>query len=214
MVAPLLLFLPQPNQRPFAWQIVFLGSPTCRPCRIMFANKPAPNNRSMDPGRLKSGSAKCSPLRCFHLPSNGKWWTGNSVVVLGRTTTITGIWHIQWLKFAMLKCTVLREDKRVSTPLIPLIKQEWWIHGNRRCCASRSIINNVDDMESNNTLALVTWLLEVTTSNGQVTKRTCCWGILNREACDITVWGGSAVGLRVSDSCSLCSQVCCGNRKS
>ena len=116
----------------------------------------------------------------------------------------TGVWCVLWL---------LREFKRLLTPPIPLtcIYKEQRTCDNWRCCASRSVINDVDEAEFRNAIALVIWPFEVTTRNLHVTRSTCCWGLKRREVCEGTVLDDSFAGLRVSDSCLLCSQVWWGD---
>ena len=179
----------------------------------MFANISSLNNKSTDPGTFKSEFSKCRPFRCFHLPLNGMWWTGNSDAILGRTTPSIGIYmSCSVAQVATLKLMIPCEHKQVSTPRIPLICKEWQIQGNWRRCASRSVINIVNDSEFNNAFALVIWPFEITTRNRHVIKSTCCCGLTNHEACEGTDSECSIVGLQVSDPSSLRSQVWCGKR--
>ena len=110
-----------------------------------------PNSKLTLPGFPKSGSANYRSRKWFHLWLNETGSDGRSDVTLEKTIASTSKCFPSPSICVMSKCTIPRGVQ--GEPPIPLILTLWWLHGTQSNCTNHSIINEVDDSESNKALA-------------------------------------------------------------
>ena len=75
------------------------------------------------------------------------------MVTWGSTTTFTAIVLPQ--PFTILRSTIPHEGSRVAEPPMLLTLMEWRLCHKCRCCAKYSVMNEVEDAESNGALAFI-----------------------------------------------------------
>ena len=182
------------------------GRPCCRPWHTTQLNTSTPKRMLVGLGVPNSGSARRSPVRCFQFGSNGTGITGNLVETLGMTTA--SIFHcgpeilllVVDFKFTIVIITTEREDSVCWLPPMPATWVRWHRCGNCSSYTIRSVTKGVDEAQSINALALVTWPFGATTMTGHDIKSALLWPLgLGLDRCELWLSGESS-GLAVNVS--------------
>ena len=124
-----------------------------------------PRRKSTGPGKLKSWSARQSPVRCFQWGLNGSGNCGKGAVILGSTIASTPqswwgrflfpLWH----NSETPKETVCDEGLW-SAPPIPPICTHWFLWSSCGHHTMRAVIKDVEDTKSSNALTALWYPLE------------------------------------------------------
>ena len=191
----------------------------CQPWSIVRLKMLAPRSRSMLPGvpinapwGAKVWVSQKDIWQMLHLRLKGTRPVGRLVVTLGSTTASTARVFPQ--SFTILRSTIPREKSQVAEPPMPSTFMEWRLFRRCRRCAGLSVMNKVEDAESNRALAFIVELSALTILTWHILSTTG-WRPPNCEWCvtvpDICFEGDTSL-VCFQASLSMCSQVRWGIR--
>ena len=166
------------KSRWWSWRAKLLAVKHCTRCWLLGRDQHSQGCQSLgQPDRYSTNASICD--------WNGTGQDGRSVVTLGSTTASTASVLLWW--FDMLRSTNPREESRVAKPPMPSTFMKWRWHCKCRRCAKLSVMNEVEDAESNRVLAFVMEPSALTIWTWHVVSTTG-WGPSKFEWC-VTVSG-------------------------